>query len=406
MTAATEVKGHGENLSGEVAVLRQDAGPGGRVPVTLLTEYYVSNDEAVMMIGERSSIGATRSSGVKDVAAAAGVSLGTVSNVLNRPHQVSARTREKVERAMRELGFVRNESARQLRAGRSSVIAYVMLDASNPFFTDVAQGIEHAAESADLSLFLCNSDQRQSREHDYLRRLQQQRVQGILITPVDPDDPELDAVVQHGTPVVIVDRVRSMDSHCSVAVDDVLGGRLAVEHLLDLGYERVAFVGGPERIGQVRDRRAGARAALESAGRSADDLVLVATEALTVAEGRSAGERIAGLSKANRPTAAFCANDLLALGLLQQCVALGLRVPEDLAIVGYDDIDFAAAAAVPLTSVRQPRRELGRTAAELLLDETSPGHRHRQVLFTPELVARASTVVRRRRQLPDSHLPG
>lgn len=350
-----------------------------------------------MKVGEEPSSGHTRSASVKDVAATAGVSLGTVSNVLNRPDRVSASTREKVERAMRELGFVRNESARQLRAGRSSVVAYVMLDATNPFFTDVAQGIEGAAEEADLSLFICNSDQRQDREHDYLRRLQQQRVQGILITPVDPQDPALDEVARQGTPVVIVDRVRDVDTHCSVAVDDLLGGRIAVEHLLDLGHERIAFVGGPERIGQVRDRRVGARAALKAAGRSPDELVVVDTDALTVAEGRHAGERIAGMPRASRPTAAFCANDLLALGLLQQCVALGLRVPDDLAIVGYDDIEFASAAAVPLTSVRQPRRDLGRTAAELLLDEaTNPEHAHQQVLFTPVLVARASTLNRGR----------
>jgi len=334
----------------------------------------------------------TASPSVKDVAAAAGVSLGTVSNVLNRPELVSDPTRRKVEAAMSDLGFVRNESARQLRAGRSRTVAYVMLDATNPFFTDVAQGMESSAERADLSLFICNSDNRADREHAYLRRLEQQRVQGILVTPVDPDDPTLDELVRHGTPVVIVDRVPRANTHCSVAVDDVLGGRLAVEHLLELGHRRIAFVGGPERIGQVRDRRAGALVALEAAGRSADDLVVITTEALTVAEGRSAGERIAGMSRAHRPTAAFCANDLLALGLLQQCVMLDVRVPADLAIVGYDDIEFASAAAVPLTSVRQPRRDLGRTAADLLLEEAAdPEHEHRQVLFTPQLVARAST---------------
>jgi LacI family transcriptional regulator len=336
-----------------------------------------------------------RAAGVKDVAALAGVSLGTVSNVLNRPDRVSRQTRERVEKAMADLGFVRNEFARQLRAGRSSTLAYVMLDARNPFFTDVAEGVQEAAEGADLSLFICNSGQAADREHAYLARLQEQRVQGILITPVDPDDPALDDVTQHGTPLVIVDRVRSGDSHCAVAVDDTLGGRLAVEHLLDLGHERIAFVGGPARIGQVRDRLTGARQAIDAPPGSTADIVVVGTEALTVAEGRNAGERIAGMARSTRPTAAFCANDLLALGLLQQCVSLGVRVPEDLAIVGYDDIEFAAAAAVPLTSVRQPRRDLGRTAAQLLLDEASnPEHRHHQTLFTPELVARASTLRR------------
>lgn len=329
---------------------------------------------------------------VKDVAGLAGVSLGTVSNVLNRPDRVSPRTRAKVEAAMAELGFVRNESARQLRAGRSSTVAYVMLDASNPFFTDVAQGMEQAAEAADLSLFSCNSGNRADREIVYLNRLEQQRVQGILITPVNPDAPALDELPRRGTPVVIVDRTRSTNTHCSVAVDDVLGGELAVTHLLELGHQRVAYIGGPDTLGQVRDRRRGALKALAEAGLSPDHLVDISTTELTVADGRNAGERLAGLRSATRPTAAFCANDLLALGLLQQCVSLRMSVPDDLAIVGYDDIDFAAAAAVPLTSVRQPRAQLGRTAAELLLQEASdPNHQHQQVVFTPELVVRTST---------------
>jgi LacI family transcriptional regulator len=336
--------------------------------------------------------GAPRSSSVKDVAAAAGVSLGTVSNVLNRPERVSSRTRARVEEAMADLGFVRNESARQLRAGGSRVVAYVMLDAGNPFFTDVARGVEDAAAQSDLSVFICNSDQHAERERSYLTRLEQQRVMGVLITPLDPDDPTLIALAGRGTPVVLLDRTRSGSTHCSVAVDDVLGGRLAVDHLLDLGHDRIAFVGGPQRIGQVRDRREGAGLALECAGRSPDDLLVVETAALTVSEGNEAGARIAGTASKGRATAAFCANDLLALGLLQHCVSLGIRVPEDLAIVGYDDIIFAAAAAVPLTSVRQPRQQLGRTAAQLLLDEAgNPQHEHQQVLFTPELVVRAST---------------
>jgi len=330
---------------------------------------------------------------VKDVAERAQVSLGTVSNVLNRPDRVSAATRERVERAMSDLGFVLNESARQLRMGRSNTFAYVMLDATNPFFTDVARGIELAAEQADLSLFLCNSDSRDSRERAHLHHLQQQRVDGILITPVDPESPELSRIVEQGTRVVIVDRTTAAGDFCSVTVDDRLGGRLAVEHLVDRGHTRVAYVGGPSTIGQVRERYEGACAAWEEAGLPATDLIHVQTEQLSVEEGRAAGERLAGLPKRSRPTAVFCANDLVALGLLQQVVSTGQRVPEDLAIVGYDDIAFAAGAAVPLTSVRQPRQALGRAAAELLIDETTnPDHQHQQVEFTPELVARRSTL--------------
>ena len=330
---------------------------------------------------------------VKDVAERAQVSLGTVSNVLNRPDRVSAGTRERVERAMVDLGFVLNDSARQLRMGRSNTFAYVMLDATNPFFTDVARGIELAAEKADLSLFLCNSDGRHSRERAHLAHLQQQRVDGILITPVDPEAPELARITAQGTPLVIVDRANTTGAFCSVTVDDHLGGRVAVEHLVDRGHTRVAYVGGPVTIGQVRERWEGARAAWADAGLPGPDLVHVETETLSVEEGRRAGQRLAGLPRRSRPSAVFCANDLVALGLLQQVVSTGQRVPEDLAIVGYDDIAFAASAAVPLTSVRQPRQSLGRTAAELLIDEVNnPEHEHQQVEFTPELVARTSTL--------------
>jgi LacI family transcriptional regulator len=336
-----------------------------------------------------------RTPSVKDVAAAAGVSLGTVSNVMNRPEMVASVTRERVERAMTELGFVRNESARQLRAGTSRTLAYVMLDGSNPFFNDVAQGIELAAEDADLSLFICNSNGRADREEVHMDRLMQQRVQGILITPVNPDSPTLDEVSRRGIPVVIVDRIREGGGFCSVAVDDVFGGRIAIEHLVEKGHTRVAFIGGPDSIGQVRERLQGAREVWSELGLPADDLVYLPTAALTVSEGRSAGERLAGLPIRRRPSAAFCANDLLALGLLQQTIGSGQRVPEDLAIVGFDDIDFAAAAAVPLTSVRQPRQELGRTVARLVLDEaTNPQLVHEQATFIPELVARASTATR------------
>ena len=333
-----------------------------------------------------------RSPGVKEVAVEARVSLGTVSNVLNRPHLVSVSTRTRVEQAMASLGFVRNDSARQLRAGSSRILAYVMLDAANPFFTDVAQGIEEAAQEAGLSVFLCNSNESAEREAGYLDLLEQQRVRGVLITPVDPEGDRLLQLPARGTPVVVLDRAAIGRTHCSVAVDDVLGGDLAATHLLDQGHERIAFVGGPGSIRQVRDRLQGLHNANARAGRPKDLVVQEDTTALTVREGRTAGERIAGIEARLRPTAAFCANDLLALGLLQQCVSLGLRVPEDLAIVGYDDIEFAAAAAVPLTSVRQPRRMLGRTATELLLDEhDNPEHVHQQILFTPELVVRAST---------------
>jgi LacI family transcriptional regulator len=342
-----------------------------------------------------------RPAGIKEVAGRAGVSVGTVSNVLNRPDLVRPETRARVEAAMIDLGFVRNESARQLRLGSSRVLAYVFLDAGNPFFTDVARGAEEACRQEGLALIMCNSDGDPVREGQYLDLLTEQRVRGVLVTSADDSATRLLAVSRHGIPVVLVDRRTpgGGEDWCSVGVDDVLGGELAVTHLLDQGHRRVAFVGGPPTIPQVADRHTGclrALAAAEAAGTAVEDLVVIETESLTIAAGREAAQRLTGLPARRRPTAAFCANDLLALGLLQQLVQQGMAVPTDVAIVGYDDIDFAAAAAVPLTSVRQPRHQLGRTAATLLMREGrgEPGHVHKHVQFQPELVMRQSTIAR------------
>lgn len=331
--------------------------------------------------------------GMKAVAVKAGVSLATVSNVLNHPDIVAPATRRRVQRAIDALGFVRNESARQLRAGRSRFIGLLMLDIGNPFFTDVALGAEQAAEEAGYAVVLCDSRQDLEREGRYLALLEEQRVEGILLSPVAVSGPRLDQIRRRGTPVVLVDRRSRSRGECFVAVDDVLGGDIAVSHLLNGGHQRLAFVGGSFDIRQVQDRYDGAVAALIRAGRRQDELAVITTALLTLECGQQAGRQIADLPRTRRPTAAFCANDLLALGLLQEMTRRGVRVPQDLAIVGYDDIAFAAGAAVPLSSVRQPRAELGRTAAQLLLEEARAPeqHQHRRVVFKPELVVRASS---------------
>ena len=336
---------------------------------------------------------------IREVAAHAGVSVGTVSNVLNRPDIVAEPTRSRVRAAIEQLGFIRNESARQLRAGRSRTIGLVVLDVANPFFTDVARGVEDEASESGLAVILCNSDDQQTKETHYLELLEEHRVQGILITPVSADDDRLARLQQRGTPVVLVDSRSPTRGQCSVSVDDVLGGELAVSHLLGDGHTRIAFVGGPLIIRQVADRRDGALRALDRAGASPDNLHMIETPALNVAAGQRAGAAIAELPAARRPSAVFCANDLLALGVLQEMTAQRIRVPDSISLIGYDDIDFAAAAAVPLSSVRQPRQLLGRTAAQLLLDEAlgEGAHQHRQVVFEPELVVRQSSRAKPRR---------
>lgn len=322
---------------------------------------------------------------IKEVAQHAGVSVGTVSNVLNRPWLVAQATRQRVQSAIRELGFVRNEAARHLRAGRSRTVGLVVLDVANPFFTDVTRGAETVGDAHEIMVVLCNSAEDPVRERRHLDQLEQQRVLGVLITPVESDSSRLEELVARGTPVVLVDRIAT-GPLCSVSVDDLRGGRLAGEHLAGQGHRLAAFVGGPFSIAQVTDRHAGFTA-------SGIDVVTISTHSLSVAEGRRAGALIAELERDTRPTAVFCANDLLALGFMQEMTRRGIKVPGEMAIVGYDDIDFAGAATVPLTSVRQPRELLGRTALELLLEEVDQPsqHKHRQVTFQPELVIRESS---------------
>lgn len=331
--------------------------------------------------------------GIRDVAARAGVSVGTVSNVLNRPEIVADATRRRVLAAISDLGFVRNEPARQLRAGRSRTIGLLVLDVANPFFTDVARGVEDEASDSGLAVILCNSDDQPDKERRYLDLLEEHRVQGILITPVTAADENIARLQRRGTPVVLLDSRSVSRDQCSVSVDDVLGGELAIAHLIDQGHHRIAFAGGPISLRQVADRRQGAARALARAGRPAGDLHVIETVAMHVAAGRMAGARVAEMPSGSRPTAIFCANDLVALGVLQEMTSRQIAVPDGIAIVGYDDIDFAAAAAVPLTSVRQPRHQLGRAAAQLLLQETLDGatHQHRQVIFEPELIVRRSS---------------
>jgi LacI family transcriptional regulator len=340
---------------------------------------------------------------IRDVAERAGVSVGTVSNVLNSPAKVSPKSLERVQAAIEELGYVRNDAARQLRAGRSMTIGLVVLDVRNPFFTDVARGAEDAAASHSLSVILGNSDEDSEREAAYLDLFEEQRVHGVLISPFGDIGPRLARLRTRGTPAVLVDRMSSDQNFSSVSVDDVAGGRLATQHLLDSGRRRIAFAGGPFGIRQVADRFEGARATVAS--RSDATLEVIELTALAVNEGRRAGELIAARPLAERPDAVFAANDLVAMGLLQALVMQGsVRVPDDLAIIGFDDIDFASAAVVPLSSVRQPSQLIGRTAVELLVEEAADvSLAPRQVVFQPELVVRASTASARNESATRPH---
>lgn len=331
-----------------------------------------------------------RSATIKEVAAAAEVSIGTVSNVLNRPNVVSEETRLKVLDAIDRLGFVRNAGASLLRGGRARTIGLITLDVRNPFFTELARGVEDAARELGYLVILCNSDEDGAQEKRYLEVLEEQRVNGVLISPVSEPDDSLQWLRDRGTAVVLLGPERR--NFCSVRVDDVSGGELAADHLLELGHRRLAFVTAPLAITQYSERLDGVRRALAQHGLTDDACEVVEVGSLgTAAEGREASDVLVG----NHPdvTAVVCGNDLLALGLTAGLVRHGIRVPNDVSVVGYDDIEFAEQSPLPLTTIRQPKQELGRIATHLLIDEgqRKAAHAHQQVVFQPELIVRDTT---------------
>ena len=333
---------------------------------------------------------------ITDVARRADVSLGTVSHVLNHPERVSEVLRARVQAAIKELGYVRSDAARALRSGRGHTVGLVVLDMRNPFFTDVARGAQDAAEDAGLHIILCNTDEDPEREEAHLAALVEHGAIGVLVIPSDSETKRYEFLRSRSIPFIFVDRTVDAPIACSVGVDDVAGAMAAVNHLLTLRHRRIAMVIGPPRLSQVKDRIDGANRAVRSARLRADTLQFVECPALRFSDGIDAARRILGTTP--WPTAVFCANDLMALGVLQVLTQQGIRVPEQISVVSYDDIDFAGAAAVPLTSVRQPRNSLGQVALELLLAEVRAAeqgnqHEHHRVVFTPELVVRSSSAI-------------
>jgi LacI family transcriptional regulator len=329
---------------------------------------------------------------VKDVAALAGVSSSTVSNYLNHPHVLGASSRERVREAIEQLGFVPNESARQLRAGSSKALALILLDAWLPYFNELSRGVEDVTREGGWSLFFSNSNRDAAQERRNIDMFEAHRVQGIVIYPLGDVVPRLESLAERGIRSVVVGPIRESPSVASILFDDRGGGRLAGEHLLSLGRRRILFLGNPT-VSQSNDRLAGLQDALAG---SPATLTVVEVPHLATEEGLRAAERIIAQPAAERPDAVFAANDMVALGVLTQLMRHGIRVPEEIALVGFDDVDQAHQSVVPLTSVRQPGYEIGRAAGAALLqqlaDPTAPPPA--TTPFPAELIVRESTIGR------------
>ncbi|MDR0848282.1 MAG: LacI family transcriptional regulator [Propionibacteriaceae bacterium] len=325
---------------------------------------------------------------IREVASLVGVSTATVSNALRGKGHVSQATTARIVAAVDKLGYVPNVAASQLRQGYSKVFGVAVMNIANPFFSEIVLGVEEVAEVTDYSVVVGNSYNSAKREANYLSLFERHRYDGVLLAPTLDELPNLDGFARRGTPVVLIDHVDPTGGHICVSVDDLLGGRLAAEHLLAGGARHVAFVGDPQRLPQMRGRCQGCADAVTGIGAR---FTVIETPPLTVRTGREAGHHLSGLPLVDRPDAVLCGNDEGALGLMQALIADNVSIPDEIALVGYDDIDFASTAIVPLTSLRQPSHQMGVRAAELLLGSIAGEAGLESVRFQPELVVRRST---------------
>ncbi len=332
---------------------------------------------------------------IRDVARAANVSVSTVSHVLSGKRPTSAGTRQRVEAVVAQLGYRPNAMAQSLVWRRSFALGLIIPDISNPYFPALARGVEDHVRRRGYTLMLGNSDYDPAREHAYLELLHSRQLAGVIYCAGEATSrtgEQLQRARQGGRAVVLVHAL--MSGVPSVCVDNYQGGQLAAAHLLGLGHRAIGLVSALPGDAALEQRETGFRQAVEAAGIASghSDIPIVYGNH-QIDGGRRATEEL--LQRQPGLTALFVMNDMMALGALQAAKALGRRVPQELSVVGFDDIPFAALASPPLTTVRQPIRELGEHAAELLLaliENASPEEASPPCIVLPtELVVRGST---------------
>lgn len=328
---------------------------------------------------------------LQEVAARAKVSIATVSRVLNKSDKVVPETSAIVEQALRDLGYRPSRVARRLRMnnGRAHLVGLIIPDIQNPFYAEIARGVEDAAYAAKYALLLCNSDENPDKERFYLDVMRDESVDGIVLPPFDDTDFAVIEMVKTGMPVVCVDRSLAKVKTDLVEVDNYQGALEAVNHLLDKGHTAIALIEGRTQVSTSRERRRGYLDALAARGIAPRKEFMRAGD-FKQESGRVLATELLGLRKP--PTALFVCNNLMTVGALAGLHQRGLRVPGDVAVVGFDDLPWAEALDPPPTVVRQPAHEVGRQAMELLLKRImDPGRPPVTVRLRPELVVRRST---------------
>ena len=327
---------------------------------------------------------------IRDVAKLAGVSPITVSRVINNSDYVSQATRARVEAAIDELKYVPNMLGPSLRFKQTMTLALVLTDITNPFFTTVARGVEDVAQANDYSIILCNTDESQSKQEKYLNMLLRRRIDGILLVPAQSAPEPVSMIQNQGIPVVILDRQIPDLQVDIVRADSENGAYQLTDHLLSLGHRNIAVLAGPETVSTALDRVKGYRRAVAANGLS-EEATTICWGAFTVESGREMA--LQALSANPQLTAFFAANNFIAIGAMQAIREMGKAVPDDIALVTLDDIPAVFTIDPFLTVARQPAREMGQKAAQLLLDRLSgrSEDEYQHIVLPTQLIIRASS---------------
>ena len=325
---------------------------------------------------------------IKDVAELAGVHPSTVSRVINDDSRISEKTREKVFLIIKKLGYTPNAIARGLKTKRTHTLGMLIPDITNPFFAEIARGVEDAANKNDFNIILCNTDDRLKKERTYLEILRGKRVDGLILGTAHIKDKSILELEKNNFPYILVSRnIEGLDKNC-VIVDDEAGGIMAAEYLIKLGHRRIAHITGPLKTRSALNRLKGYKLTLKKHEIEYED-ELVGEGDFRIKGGYQVMKRF--LKLAEPPTAIFAANDLLALGAMQAIQKKNFHIPEDFSVIGFNDIELASFIYPALTTIRQPMLEMGALAVKMLLRIIEEGEfNQRKIVLKPKLIIRKS----------------
>lgn len=326
---------------------------------------------------------------IREVAAYAGVSSATVSHVINGTRFVSDTVREQVQKAMTELGYRPNALARSLRRGETRTLGLILPDSANPYFAEMGRAIEAAAFKRGYSVILCNTENDSEKELMYTEVLANKQVDGMIFVASGEKNETLSQIARNGLPLVVVDREMGSLDLDTVTTNNYEGGLVATLYLLSLGHRLIACITGPSNITPSAERITGYREALRQANIPVDESLLVRGD-FHAPSGYQCAMQLFQASP--RPTAIFVCNDMMSIGVIRAASQLGLRIPEDVSIIGFDDIELASYTTPPLTSVAQPKEEIGQLVVALLTERIkNPTLPPRRNVLATRLVIREST---------------